>query len=146
MVYRIAYAKMRTKHDADDIFQEVFVRYITNKKPFTCEEHRKAWLIQVTVNCCKKTLSSSWFTKTRPLAETDAAFDMQIEETALYEALMKLPPKYCIVIYLFYYEDMPIEKIASALKKAPGNIRVQLTRARKMLKNYLKGESLHEQA
>ncbi|WP_300637358.1 RNA polymerase sigma factor [uncultured Oscillibacter sp.] len=27
MVYRLAYAQLRSRHDADDVFQEVFLRY-----------------------------------------------------------------------------------------------------------------------
>ena len=51
MVYRLAFAQVRSKSDADDIFQEVFLRYVRSKPVFENEEHRKAWLIRVTVNC-----------------------------------------------------------------------------------------------
>ncbi|WP_406243016.1 RNA polymerase sigma factor [Tissierella carlieri] len=53
MVYRLAFSQTRNKSDADDIFQEVFLRYIKNKPNFETEEHRKAWLIRVTINCAK---------------------------------------------------------------------------------------------
>ncbi|MCM1286588.1 MAG: hypothetical protein NC213_10410 [Acetobacter sp.] len=32
MVYRLAYAQMKNSSDADDIFQEVFLRYIKNAR------------------------------------------------------------------------------------------------------------------
>jgi RNA polymerase sigma-70 factor (ECF subfamily) len=51
MVYRLAFARTGTKHDADDVFQEVFFRYVKKKPVFQDEEHRKAWLIRVTINC-----------------------------------------------------------------------------------------------
>ena len=43
MVYRLAFARTGSKHDADDVFQEVFLRYVKSKKIFAEEEHRKAW-------------------------------------------------------------------------------------------------------
>lgn len=45
MVYRLAFARTGTKYDADEIFQEVFLRYIKKRPKFNDEEHRKAWLI-----------------------------------------------------------------------------------------------------
>jgi len=30
MVYRLAYSQMKNKNDADDVYQEVFLRYIKN--------------------------------------------------------------------------------------------------------------------
>ena len=50
-VYRMAYAMVRSRHDADDVFQEVFLRFHRSAPQFESEEHRKAWLLRVTVNC-----------------------------------------------------------------------------------------------
>lgn len=50
-VYRLAYARTGSREDAEDVFQEVFLRYVRKKPTFKDEEHRKAWLIRVTVNC-----------------------------------------------------------------------------------------------
>lgn len=148
MVYRIAFSKTNSKNDADDIFQEVFLRYIKNKKPFKDEEHRKAWLIRVTVNCCNKLFSSSWFKKTEPLSEISdnatVTVSMDSDEKELYEAVMELPDNYRIVIYLFYYEEMSIDEISKALKISKSNVKVRLTRARNSLKKFLEGGALDE--
>ena len=53
MVYGLAFAKTGSRADADDVFQEVFLAYLNTRKEFHDEEHRKAWLIRVTVNCAK---------------------------------------------------------------------------------------------
>lgn len=136
MVYRLAFSRTRNKSDADDIFQEVFMRYIRKKQEFETEEHRKAWLIRVTINCSKKLWESSWIKKTVPLDET-IVFEMK-EETNLHYELQKLPIKYRTVIHLFYYEDLSIKEISIALNKKPSTIRTQLTRARYRLKEFLK--------
>lgn len=136
MVYRLAFSQTRNKSDADDIYQEVFLRYIKSESRFETEKHRKAWLIRVTVNCCKKMWVSAWIKKIVPLNET-VSFEMK-EETDLHYELKKLPLKYRSVIHLFYYEDLSIEEISEVLNQRPSTIRTQLTRARYKLKEILK--------
>lgn len=138
MVYRLAFAQLRSKSDADDIFQEVFLRYVQSKPVFESEEHRKAWLIRVTVNCSKKYWSCAWRRKTVPL-EDSYTFDFP-EETGVNEAMGKLAPKYRSVIHLFYYEGYSVAEISSILGTRESTIRTQLTRARARLSEMLKGD------
>lgn len=138
MVYRLAFSYTRNKSDADDIFQEVFLRYVKKKPKFETEEHRKAWLIRVTVNCCKKMRVSAWKNKILPL-EDNLTFESE-EENSLHYELMKLPAKYRTVIHLFYYENYSAEEIGSILKQKPSAVRMILTRARRQLKEILKEE------
>lgn len=138
MVYRLAFARAGTKYDADDIFQEVFLRYVKKRPAFTSEEHRKAWLLRVTVNCSNKFWNSFWKKKVQGLSE-DLVFQEQ-ESMELYEELQKLPPKYREVIHLFYYENMPLEEISRVLNRKNSTVRTQLTRARAMLREFMKEE------
>ena len=138
-VYRLAYAQMKNTSDADDVYQEVFYRYIRKKPFFENQEHKKAWFIRVTVNCCKTSLKSFWKTKVCELDETFE--DTEVEKEDLSFAIKKLPKKYSAVLYLFYLEDMSIKEIASALNLKEGNVGVLLSRARQKLKEILeKGE------
>ncbi|MEL7625144.1 MAG: sigma-70 family RNA polymerase sigma factor [Clostridiales bacterium] len=136
MVYRLAFARTGTKYDADEIFQEVFLRYIKRQPIFESEEHRKAWFIKVTVNCSKKLWGSAWKKKVFPLEET-LLFETE-EDIDLYNELQQLPAKYREVIHLFYYEDMSTEQISKVLGRKNSTVRTQLTRARALLKNILK--------
>lgn len=138
MVYRLAFARTGTKYDADDIFQEVFLRYVTKRPAFKSEEHRKAWLLRVTVNCSNKFWNSFWKKKVQGLTG-DLVFAEQ-ETVELYEELQKLPPKYREVVHLFYYEDMPLEEISRVLKRKNSTVRTQLTRARAMLRKFMEEE------
>lgn len=139
-VYRLAYAQMKNTSDADDVYQEVFYRYIRKKPFFENQEHEKAWFIRVTVNCCKTSLKSFWKTKVCELDETFE--DTEVEKEDLSFALKKLPKKYSAVLYLFYFEDMRIKEIASALNLKEGNVGVLLSRARRKLKEILEKEEL----
>ncbi len=98
MVYRLAFARTGTKYDADEVFQEVFMRYIKKQPVFENEEHRKAWLIRVTINCSKKLWNSVWKRKVVPLAKT-IPFETK-EDIDLYNELQQLPKKYREVIHL----------------------------------------------
>jgi RNA polymerase sigma-70 factor (ECF subfamily) len=136
LVYRLAFARTGTKCDADEVFQEVFMRYIKKQPVFENEEHRKAWLIRVTINCSNKLWNSAWKRKIGPLAET-MPFETK-EDTDLYNELRQLPKKYREVIHLFYYEDMSLEEISHALNRKNSTVRTQLTRARELLKIRIK--------
>ena len=57
MVYRIAYRYAKNSIDTDDVFSEVFLTYFKKERTFESEEHRKAWLIRVTINCAKDLLA-----------------------------------------------------------------------------------------
>lgn len=64
MVYKIAMNQMKNRSDADDIFQEVFIKWMQHREDFSNDTHEKAWLIRVTINQCKNILTSSWNKKT----------------------------------------------------------------------------------
>ncbi|MDF2557046.1 MAG: polymerase subunit sigma-24 [Bacillales bacterium] len=138
MVYKLAFSQTKNNADADDIFQEVFLRLVRSKKQFENDEHMKAWLIRVTINCCKSFWGLTWFKITMPLKEeVTSSFP---EKSEVYYAIMDLPKKYRIVIHLFYRERMSIEEISQVLKIKSSTITSQLTRARKLLKKILKEE------
>ena len=70
-VYRLAVINTNTVADAEDAFQEVFVRLVKNKDKIESKEHLKAWLIRVTINECRCITGSSW-KKNVTLASSDA--------------------------------------------------------------------------
>lgn len=138
-VYKVAYTKMKNKDDADDVFQDVFLKYIKKQPYFIDEQHAKAWFIRVTINCCKDIWKSSWNRRTEPLDDNflTAIKSDEKDVNTLGEFLSQLPPKFHIVIHLFYYEDMSISEISKVLNRKESTVRMQLTRARRMLKEFI---------
>lgn len=135
MVYRLALTRVRSKNDAEDVVQDVFIRYLKCEKRFMSDEHVKAWLIRVTINVAN-TLLVSPFRKALPLSN-DISY-VEKESSGVYQSVLRLPKKYRAVVHLFYYEDMTVEQIARALKLSVANVKVRLYRARKMLqKEYI---------
>lgn len=135
MVYRLAFARTRTKHDADDIFQEVFLRYVKKEPRFESENHRRAWLIKVTINCSNSLWRSLWRRGVEELTD-NLVFESK-ETLDLHNELQKLPKKYREVIHLFYYENMSTEEIGRVLGRKNSTVRTQLTRGRALLKGYI---------
>jgi len=138
MVYKIAFSHTGKKEDADDIFQNVFLRYISGRKQFESEEHKKAYLIRATINQAKSIFRSAWFRKTKPIEE-NIVFETN-EDSDLYSVVLKLPLKYRTVIQLYYYEDLSIKQISTAINMKESTVKSQLHRARALLRDHLKGD------
>ena len=139
MVYRLAYARLQNRHDADDIFQEVFLRYVRRAPVFESYEHGKAWFLRTTINCCKNLWMSAWHRKTTALAEVEEqpVYYENEEAQMLAEALASLPVKYRTVLHLYYYEGLTAEEISRIQQIPAGTVRMQLSRGRTMLKDAL---------
>lgn len=143
LVWRIALTKTRSTHDAEDIFQEVFLKLAMNEKPFASESHRRAWLIRVTVNCCNSHFVAPW-KKNVDILEDAVLSQIPDEDSAacgggdsspdVYAQVLKLPQNMREVIMLFYYENMSVRQIAQALQTSEVNVKKRLSRARQKLK------------
>lgn len=141
MVYRLAFVRTGSRSDSDDILQEVFLRYMKVWQKMKSEEHIKATLIRITVNCSNSLFSSAWFKKTAPLDENISVTDNASLENTLSEVL-KLPLKYRTVIHLYYYMGYSVAEIADLTKTNPSTVKTRLSRAREQLKKTLKEEEL----
>ncbi len=141
MVYRIAYVRVQNTADAEDITQEVFLKYLKSEKSFTDEEHRKMWLIRVTVNTIKSMLTSAWRRhNTMTLDEIPEPSYTDPEISDLKEKVENLPEKYRIPMLLYYYEELSVKEIAHALQSSEGTVKSLLSRGREKLRNSIKEE------
>ncbi len=165
-VYRLAYAMMKNRSDADDIYQEVFLRYIRREPVFQSSEHARAWMLRVTANCCRNHWKSPWADgRMEPLEKRDGSGnmydgpgerDLRARGSAdgpegdparlaqegwrreqLRAGIGELPEKYRLVMHLYYYEEMSTEEIARLLRRRTSTVRTQLVRARERLRGIL---------
>ena len=140
MVYRIACRYVNNSIDADDVFSEVFLAYFKKERTFESEEHRKAWLIRVTINCAKDFLEQR--SPMQPLYEervVEAAAPDTDTYMDLHAAIEQLRPEYREVIKLYYLDDLSVKQIAQVLDKNENTVKTQLFRARETLKTILEG-------
>lgn len=140
MIYRMAYTQVKSKTLADDIYQDVCVKILKQKRKIEPEEHLKAWLLRTTINCCKDYWKSAWVQKIA--WNTDSRENLKIAKTGYMESetgfvtecVLKLPEKYRTVIHLYYYEGYSQKEIAELLGKKENTIASQLARGKTLLK------------
>ena len=138
MVFRVAYARAQNIDDAQDITQDVFLKYIKANKKFNDEEHLKAWLLKVAVNTGNTFVKSAWARHRAELNEAADETSFMDEKSEVYYAVKDLPEKYRVIIHLFYYEEMSIKDICKILKLGENAVKTRLHRARGLLKEKLK--------
>ncbi len=140
-VRRVCFMHLKNYADVEDVFQEVFLKYILHEDPFESEEHEKAWLIRVTINACKDTFKNFFRRNVCSFEELEKEpFYIQEENRFLLESILKLPDHYKNVIYLFYYEGYTAVEIAKILNKRENTIYTWLSRAKSKLRDELGGE------
>lgn len=141
MVQRICFYHLKNQADTEDVFQNVFLKYMMYEKPFRDSEHEKAWLLRVSINACKDYLKSFF---RRNVVSLETLYEMEAEVTEDYrevlEAVLSLPEKYKDAIYLSYYEGYTAAEIGKILGKAENTVYSLLSRGRGMLKEKLGGE------
>ena len=156
MVYRIAFTRLANRSDAEDVTQDVFLRYFRAGLTYQSEEHRKAWLIRCAVNCANTSAGSAWnrhraggdildnlSDPDQPgnepgYSDCEENYEKAERRAAVMNAVMRLPDKYRTVIHLFYYEDMSIAQISDTTGLGESTVKSQLSRARKLLKPLLR--------
>lgn len=132
MLFRIAISYTKDMASSEDILQDVFLHFLTDPTLFADEEHKKAWLIRVTVNECKKFHRNPWNQRKVPLTDS---FHFQTEErNEVFWLVMALPAKYRIIVHLYYYEGLSVREISSLMQLKESTVQSRLLRARKKLK------------
>lgn len=141
LVRRVCMIHLKNHADTEDIFQTVFLKYVTGTTEFESEEHEKAWFIRMTINACKDLLRSFFRSRTVSLDDLLEQSDQVPEDhREVLEAVLALPDKYRDVVYLHYYEGYTAPEIGTILHKNPNTVYTLLTRARDELRKMLGGE------
>ena len=149
-VYRLAFSITKNQTDAEDVTQDVFVKFIENRHKIENDDHLKAWLIRVTINHCKNLFSEYWNKNTTALDNVGNSIHKnessnldeiikREEYDELNAAVNALPAKYRAVIHLYYYEEYTVKLISETLNLSSGTVKWQLSRARQLLKKNLIG-------
>lgn len=140
-VYRVARISSRNDADAEDITQTTFLKLLSHKGMFNDDDHAKRWLIKVAVN----ESNLLWRKRRREdCLETDVEQavpdDFTDKDYELMSALTQLSPEYRQIVHLFYFEDYSAKEISKIMNISDENVRTRLSRARKMLKQFLDGK------
>ncbi len=144
-VYRLALCRMQSVQDAEDVYQDVFLRLLGQDTAGWDSEHLRAWLLRCTVNRCHDLYR---FRLRRPVLALEDLPEMEAETDSragmLWEAVARLPEKLRTPVHLYYAEGYSTEEIAGLLDIPVATVRTRLHRARRKLKDLLEGDD-HEE-
>ena len=146
MVYRISCHYFGNREDAEDVSQDVFLKLYSHNTKFESEEELKAWLIRVTTNTCHSYFRNPFRKRKTEIDEKEienivgssSSEQEIINRKVVMDAVMSLPERYRIVVYLYYYEEYSICQISNTLNIKETTIQTRLSRAREKLKSVLK--------
>ena len=139
MLMRIAFNRMNSIAEAEDVVQSTFERLMRRQPRFDSREHEKAWLIRTAIRICIDE-SRKASRANVPLNEEIASAYSQ-ESYELLDTIRQLPEKDRDAVYLYYYEEYPTKDVAKILGEREGTTRSRLSRARQKLRTIMKGET-----
>ncbi len=144
-VLRVSYYYLGDRQRAEDITQDVFVKFLLNR-PELIPGKEKSWLLKVALNRCRDLWRSSWIKKvilghpSFELFPADDEIGRAADSVALAEAVGKLPAEFKEVVLLHYYQGYSVSEIAEMLDVAEGTVSSRLSRARNRISKEMKGE------
>ncbi|WP_339312946.1 RNA polymerase sigma factor [Paenibacillus sp. FSL M7-0896] len=152
-LYRFCRHLTLNRQDAEDLFQEVWVRVLRKLEKYDAERPFKPWLFQVAFNMYRdryrkwKSVYALWtwlssdaelihIRDPAPLAEEDLL--RHEEHRHLEECLRSLPKRYLAPLILYYYEEFSYEGIAEVLGVPLGTVKSRLNHGKKLLHKLMK--------
>lgn len=140
MIRRLCMVYLKNQADTEDIFQNVFLKYVLSDVVFESQEHEKAWFIRVTINACKDWIRNLFRHQTVSQDEVlEQAVQLDEDKAEVLEAVLSLPAKYREVVYLHYYEGYTAQEISSILGKNVNTVYTWINRSRELLKTSIQG-------
>ncbi len=152
---RLAYLYVKDWPAAEDIVQDVFLKFYQEFEQFEGRSTLKTYLAKMTINKCKDYLKSWRYRKqvltdsfTNQTKKSRNRIVEQDEKLELADAVLQLSLKYREVIIYYYYEEFSVLEVAQMLSISDNTVKTRLRKARALLKDQLKSNQwevlLHE--
>lgn len=129
-VYRLAVNYTRSPEEAEDVSRAVFLKLVEHGELMPGTE--RDFLMQATADTCRNLLYSGGWKR----AVKELLFNQKPD--TLRQDILRLPPKYRVILYLRYYEDFTTGEIARLLKIPQGTAAARLSRGRGLLGQQLR--------
>lgn len=140
-VYRLALCRLQNAADAEDVYQDVFLRLLEQRAGRWDGEHLKAWLIRTALNRCADL--GRLRRRRGGILSLEEVPDLArpVDEAAaeLWDAVAHLPEKLRTAVHLFYGEGYESGEIGALLGVPAATVRSRLRRARAELRDLLGG-------
>ena len=144
-ILQLSYSYVRSRELAEDLTQDIFVKCYQSLHTYKGKSKIRTWLWRIAINHCKDYLKSWYKNHVIPSSDesiysrgsgnsTEHTVIQHDEEERLVYSVMSLPINYREVIYLHYFEEMPIREIAKVLAAKESTVKTRLRRAKVLLK------------
>ena len=130
-VCRLAVNYTSIPEEAEDVSRAVFLKLVEHGELMPGTE--RDFLMQTTADTCRNLLHSGGWKRT----VKDIFLSPKTDKPP--QGVLRLPPKYRVVMYLRYYEDFTTGEIARLLKIPQSTAAARLSRGRGLLERQRKG-------
>ncbi len=137
----VCYRYAQTKHDAEDIMQDGFVKVFKNLKKFRREAALETWIKRIMINTALNFLKATEKLRMEAditVAENSVDFSTNqwnsIDTEVLMQCVHSLPAGYRIVLNMFAIEGYSHKEIAKQLNITESTSRSQFARAKGVLR------------
>lgn len=156
-LYRLAYARLGNREDAEDVVQEAYVKAFTSISKFKLGSNMESWLTTILLNTIrdhirKVSKAGNVLSLESVVGETELlpmqlvnkrSPDAIVEESELgselSSALRELPEFFLLPLILKDLQDLSYKEIASCLNLPMGTVMSRLARARDFMRKRLIG-------
>jgi RNA polymerase sigma-70 factor, ECF subfamily len=139
-IFRDVLAGIVGSHDlARDVVQEAFARALRERRRFRGEGSLEAWVWKIAVNVALK--QRRGLAPAQELAAEPAA-DARLSDPAVRHAVLALPPRRRLVIFLRYFADLSYREIAEIVRVSEGTVAATLSQAHRDLEKRFEREGV----
>lgn len=148
LVYKVAYSVLRNHHDAEDVAQETFLRFLRQRKRWAEIRDRRAWLAAVAWRVAldrKRNPAEVTLEDAAEVVSKMRASGAGVDEVAASRQMMSLlerlvgslPHDLREALILSATEELTSAEIAQVLGIPEGSVRTRLLRGREILRQKL---------
>ena len=146
---RLAFSYVKDAEIAKDLVQNTFIKCYKSLESFRFDAQIKTWLYRITINECKDYLKSwhykmvqvkSFINETTKsiIPSTEKIVIEKHNKEEIKDTIFSLPKVYREVVYLYYYDSLTSEEIASVLGIPVNTVKTRLRRAKQRLGSLIK--------
>src|SRR5438270_3042038 len=137
---RLAFAMLRDRTEAEDVFQESALRAWRRLQNLREGSRFEPWFIGIVANQCREVRRTRWWQLVHfpEVGGMESVGDVAwLESEDLRRAIARLPRDQRVAVLLHFHLDTPLTDVAVALGLKPAGVKTRINRALKRLRPLL---------